>query len=252
MSRGSAGARGGVPPRRRAARRQGPVQPDGGVGQFPEELARLLPADTVSTWSELGGLLPGDVYLVGEAAVATHLQHRLSRDLDFFFHDNRVDLAELARQLEATGKFASTSESAGTLQGVFNSTKVEFFHADEHRPQHRLEDPVFVAGIRVAGLRDLVAMKLKVISDRGELRDYFDLKAIDEDGRVSIEDGILDLLERYGLRLRDNTVVAIVKALGYLDDVEEDAEVPMPKEELAAWWSARQARLITNLAMWGV
>ena len=60
------------------------------------------------------------------------------------------------------------------------------------RPQHLLEPPEEVDGLRIAGLSDLMAMKLKVVGDRGELRDYFDdfwsealaaFKALAEDER---------------------------------------------------------------------
>lgn len=35
-----------------------------------------------------------------------------------------------------------------------------------------------------------MAMKLKAIGDRGEARDYFDVMSIDENGAVTLEDGI--------------------------------------------------------------
>lgn len=42
-------------------------------------------------------------------------------------------------------------------------------------------------------------MKLKVMAERGELRDYFDVKAIDEEGGVSVEEGIDLYMRRYRL-----------------------------------------------------
>jgi hypothetical protein len=54
-----------------------------------------------------------------------------------------------------------------------------------------LTEPVVIAGLNVAGLQDLMAMKLKVMAERGEMRDYFDVKAIDEQGAISVEEGMM-------------------------------------------------------------
>jgi predicted nucleotidyltransferase component of viral defense system len=177
-----------------------------------------------------------------------HLAHRKSRDLDFLFHDHAVDLNALAEQLSSEGDFAITSESAGTLRGLYADTKVEFFHADEARPQHLLEEPMTVGGLRVAGLKDLMAMKLKVVGDRGELRDYYDIKTIEQQTGLSVEDGLALFTERYDVNSTSDMVRHIVTALGYLDDVEEDDALPIGKNELAGWWRTRQAQLVRHLS----
>jgi predicted nucleotidyltransferase component of viral defense system len=49
-----------------------------------------------------------------------------------------------------------------------------------------------IAGLRVASLRDLAATKIKVIGDRGELRDYFDLMVIEQRTPVTVETALVD------------------------------------------------------------
>jgi predicted nucleotidyltransferase component of viral defense system len=208
----------------------------------------VLPPGTARAWRALAQKLPDQLYLGGGTAVAVHLRHRESRDLDFFFHDSAVDLQALAKELSTTGDFALTSESTGTLRGLFRETKVEFFHADEGAPQHLLEQTQTVSGLRVAGLKDLMAMKLKVVGDRGELRDYYDIKAIEQQAGLTVEDGIALYTERYGIAGTSDTLPHVVSALGYLDDIEEDDALPIGKDELAAWWKTRQARLVRHLS----
>jgi hypothetical protein len=186
--------------------------------------------------------------LGGGTAVAAHLHHRQSRDLDFFFHNNAVDLTALAARLRAMPQFALAREGAGTLSGLFGATKIEFFHADEAKRQHLLEAPRVLAGLHVAGLRDLLAMKLKVVGDRGEMRDYYDLRLIEERGGLTLEDGITLFLERYDVSPQSDTLEHIVRALGYLDDIEEDDALPISKAELAGWWRERQVLLLRHLA----
>ena len=93
--------------------------------------------------------------------------------------------------------FAITERLPGTLNGVFSATRVQFLHADEGRPQHLLEPPVRVDGLHVAELSDLMAMKLKVVGDRGELRDYFDLMIIEQRTGRTADEGLALFVERF-------------------------------------------------------
>jgi hypothetical protein len=216
--------------------------------RLPRDLAKVLPPSTARAWEELAPLLPEALYLGGGTAVVVHLHHRKSRDLDFFYHADAVDLEALKLLLHGTGRFAITGEAPGTLRGLYSGTKLEFFHADVNRRHTRLEEPTQVAGLRIAGLPDLAAMKLKVVGDRGELRDYFDLKLIEEKGGITVEEAFGYFLKRFNVTREHESINHIVKALGYLDDVEEDEMLPATSAELAAWWKRRQARLIKNLA----
>jgi hypothetical protein len=215
---------------------------------LPDALQKLLGPATVRTWKALAPVLPDGLYLGGGTAIAVHLRHRESRDLDFFFHKETVDLSRLGEELGKAGAFAITHESTGTLRGLFGETKVEFFHADELRPQHLLQEPSIVARLPIAGLKDLMAMKLKVVGDRAEMRDYYDIKTIEEQAGLTVEDGLALLLDRYELSVTSDALAHIIGALGYLDDLEEDDSISLDKAELAEWWTNRQARLVRHLA----
>lgn len=106
--------------------------------------------------------------------------------------------------------------------------------------QHMIDGTSSVGGIEVAGLRDLFAMKLKVIADRGELRDYFDLLTIEERTEFSVEAGLRFFIERYRPRVPRQAVATIVLGLGYLDDVADDPTLPMPRGEIEKYWQRRQ------------
>ena len=217
---------------------------------LPDSLRSTLVPETARSWETLAPHLPHSLYLGGGTAVAVHLRHRLSVDLDFFYHDSSVDLDGLIDEIEALGAFAVTRRAPGTLRGLFEGTKVEFLHADEVRRQVLLREPSRMAGLRVAALEDLMAMKLKVIGDRGEARDYFDVMSIDEHGTVTLEDGIALYLERYALMPTDEALTHLIRALGYLDDVEQDDALPLDKAGLTQWWEQRQPLLVSRLSRW--
>jgi hypothetical protein len=210
--------------------------------QLPADLRRILPADTTQTWTTLAPELPPELYLGGGTAVAVHLKHRGSRDLDFFFHQS-VDLDELEKLISGLGPFAVTYKDEGTRKGVFSETKLEIFDASA---LEQLAPPTEVAGLRIASMQDLMAMKIKVMAERGEMRDYFDVKTIDEDGGISVEEGIELYIERYGVDPTSSSMRQLYLAMGHLDDVEPDESLPISKEELAAWWRKRQAQVLRN------
>jgi predicted nucleotidyltransferase component of viral defense system len=110
----------------------------------------------------------------------------------------------------------------------------------------RLAAPQTVAGLRIGDLRDLMAMKIKVLAERGEARDYFDVKTIDEAGKISVEEGIELYLERYHVDPSAGALPHLYLAMGDLSDVEADAALPMTTVELQKWWSARQRRVLRN------
>lgn len=217
------------------------------AARLPAHLRRVLPADTANAWQALAPHLPQELYLGGGTGVAVHLGHRTSRDLDFFFH-RQVDLGKLGRLLDDLGPFAVTHESDGTLRGLFSGTKVEVFDASDLR---LLVEPEVVAGIRVADLHDLMAMKLKVLAERGEMRDYFDVKAIDELGSVSVEEGVELYMRRYGISPTSEALPHLYRAMGDLGDVEVDEMLPIDISDLQLWWSRRQVQLLRNSDRFG-
>ncbi len=133
--------------------------------------------------------------------------------------------------------------AARSLAGVFSATKIEIFDASDLR---LLAKPVLVAGLRISSLQDLMAMKLKVMAERGEMRDYFDVKTIDEAGDVSVEEGVDLYMARYGISPQSEAIPHLFRAMGDLSDVDADESVPISKRSLQKWWSQRQVEVIRN------
>jgi hypothetical protein len=60
-------------------------------------------------------------------------------------------------------------------------------------------------------------------------------EGIDEEGDISVEEGIELYLERYHVNPAEGTLRHLYLAIGDLSDVEEDAVLPMPVKELQDW-----------------
>jgi len=211
-----------------------------------EPVRSILLSDTASTWETIAPVVPSAAYLGGGTAIAVHLAHRVSRDLDFFFHRSSVNLDELSTRLSAAGPFAVTERAPGTLNGVFSATRVQFLHADEVRPQRLLESPTQVDGLSVARISDLMAMKLKVVGDRDELRDYFDLMTIEQRTGRTVDEGLALFLERFQPEYPDQAINHILLGLGYFDDVDPDDALPVSRQQIVEYWTRRQREIIVT------
>lgn len=210
---------------------------------LPPRLASLLPADTAEAWSILAPLLPAGAALYGDTGLAAHLHHRASRDLDFFLAEP-ADLSALASELDRHRPLAVETLREDTLNALFGRTKVQCLDATDQRV---LAPPTEVAGLVVASLPDLLATKLKVLRDRPELRDYFDLMSIEWHTPYDALEGLGFYVARYG-PAAEPTLLEIVRALGYFDDVVHDPGLPTGRDAIVAYWQHRQPEIVAALA----
>jgi hypothetical protein len=210
---------------------------------LPPQLEAVLPPATRTTWHLLAGNLVAGAYLVGGTGLAAHLGHRVSRDLDYFVAEP-FDPEALADRLAQLGDFAASRISEGTLNGTLDETKVQFLDAQD---QTRVEPLATIAAMPVAGLGDLLATKLNAVGGRGELRDYYDLLVLDRDAGRRIEEGCALFLARYHPTTPQAALLHIVGALGYLTDVDDDPMLPMPRDQIEAYWAHRQPEILASL-----
>lgn len=211
------------------------------------ELANVIPDAARDAWPHVAAVAPADAALLGGTALAVWLQHRVSRDLDVFTLDE-FDPDHIEKELRARGPFATTRKERGTLNGVFNGTKVQFLWAIN---QTQLEEPTIIDGLPVGAISDIYATKLNAVAGRGELRDYFDLMCIEAQTGRPIEEGVALFMTRYGVDRTHDVVGHVVEALGYLDDLEDDPYLtdefgPELRDEVTAFWTRRQPQLVRN------
>ena len=218
---------------------------------LPGWLDALLPGETGLAWEQVAPLLPPGAYLGGGTAIAVHLRHRQSHDLDFFVHE-QVDLGELEELLRSRGPFAVTQQAAGTLNGLFGTTRLQFLQTGLEPPERRLEQTTLVAGLPVAGLGDLLAMKLNAIAGRAQLRDYFDVMTIEQQAGRNVEEGLALFLARYQPAHADSAVTPILLGLGYLDDVADDPFLPIERDAITRYWQKRQPEIVAAIERYGI
>jgi hypothetical protein len=163
--------------------------------------------------------------LAGGSALALHLGHRISVDLDYFT-PRSFDTADLVRRLAKAGTFVQEQRKKDTLLGTFDQVKVSFFRYSY--PQIAKNE--IALNTAIASIPDISAMKLEAMGTRGRKRDFIDLYFICRAGH-SLE----EVLGWYREKFKEVEVnlTHYIKALTYFEDAESD---PMPRMlERVAW-----------------
>ena len=212
-----------------------------------DDLGGVLPRATIDAWPHVAAVAPPSGVLHGGTALAGHLRHRVSRDLDVFMFDE-FDPETVAAALRERGRFAVDLRDKDTLNGVFDGAKVQFLSVKD---QHQLEAPITLAGMRVAAISDLYATKINAIAGRGELRDYFDLMRIEQDTGRPVEEGLALFMDRFGVDRTSPTLTHAVGALGYLDDLEDDPYLASEfgndiAGSIRAYWQKRHPQVVRS------
>lgn len=170
--------------------------------------------------------LPPQTYLAGGTAVALHLGHRLSIDLDFFTpHD--LDSLQWFKGLQTafSGDFtlSAVKIEKNTLVVTMNSTGFGLFVYPYELMETTVSDDSLPTPL--ASLRDLALMKLIAVNQRGACKDFIDLKFIMENTGLTFEVLLQDLGRKYAVG--EEIFFQLKKSLIYFDDAERDLNLNM-------------------------
>ena len=171
--------------------------------------------DTLELLKKIQSLeLFADTRLVGGTALALQIGHRKSIDLDFF-GEMSASLEEITLELSefAIAKPLSSSKSMRFL--IVDGVKVDIVSY----PYNWIDDPVKENGIILSGVKDISAMKLSAITNRGTKKDFIDLYFLLKMFSFN------ELIEFYLQKYTDAQLFTVLKSLTYFEDAEGD---PLP------------------------
>lgn len=164
-------------------------------------------------------------YLAGGSALALHLGHRRTVDLDWFTK-NTVEPDVLLADLRGIGRPVEVAQNdEGTFLGRVGAVQYSVF-----RYRYDVVDvPLEYGGCTIASVRDIAAMKMTAIVQRATKRDYVDLHAILVTARVPLSAIVATMRQKYpGLQ-----PTTAVRALTHFSDVEKQL---MPEMLVKTTW----------------
>ncbi len=123
----------------------------------------------------LASLVHPTTYLGGGVAVAIHLGHRRSRDLDLFT-PGAEPVPDLQRLTDPAAGVRILDRAPGTVHLEVHGVPASLLRYG----YPLLAGPERIAGIPlpVASIDDLMCMKLSALAGRGMARDFWDLQAM--------------------------------------------------------------------------
>ena len=169
--------------------------------------------------------------LVGGTALALQLGHRVSVDLDIFGKWNYAE--DLQSALSDVGHVEKESGTPSGRMAFFyiDGVKVDCVAYDMYR---WLEQPVEVDGVRLARVKDIAAMKVNAITNRGTRKDFVDMARLLDD--YSLADMFAWYLEKYPAA---NPALAM-RSMAYFVDAET---MPMPRMLIPFDWEEAKDRI---------
>jgi hypothetical protein len=163
-----------------------------------------------------------DFYLGGGTAVAYHLGHRVSMDLDVFSSHGDVDLEQIRREI--VGSLIEVEIIAITQVSIYLTLESKPIDVVCY-PYPPLESPrKGPEGFPTASLIDLATMKLAAIAKRGIKRDFWDLYEIIARSPITLENALDAYVKRFGKQESD--LYYVIRSLTYFEDAEKEAVAP--------------------------
>lgn len=155
--------------------------------------------------------------LVGGTALALHLGHRKSIDLDFFTSES-FDLEEVKMMLIKKYDFKVSYSRSQTLKGFINGIKVDFIKFD----YPHLHNCDIIDEVRIESVPDIIAMKLLSITDNGSrIKDFIDIAYLSS--WFSLE----EMLQFFIRKITNSNIMMPIKALTYFDDIDFNESIVM-------------------------
>lgn len=175
-------------------------------------------------------------YLAGGTGLALQLGHRKSDDLDFF-SDRMFNADSILAQI-ATDRVFFTE--LGTIHCTIKDIRMSFLYYGVPL----IQPPLPWRGIKIAHFKDILAEKVKTISQRGSKKDFIDLYAVLK-LKSSIEEACSLFKQRF--ETSDINFYHVLKSLIFFEDAEQE---PLPYMLLTGedWqWKKIKAFFLNNI-----
>jgi len=154
-----------------------------------------------------------DYFLVGGTSLSLQIGHRMSDDIDLFTRKNinKDEILDFFNQ-NYYGKYKIISSQNMVFQLVVNEIKVDFVKHD----YNLIEDVKQEDGIKHLGKKDISAMKLMAVANRGDqAKDFVDIYFLLK------EIPLKDMFEYYKSKYNQEDISVIKRSLIYFDDVSQ-------------------------------
>lgn len=169
-----------------------------------------------------------DFLLVGGTALALQIGHRKSIDLDFFSL-SAFDSNQIQNLLINKYQFQIDYQAENTILGYINDVKIDFI-SHQYPPLAKTEN---IEGLRLANLKDIGAMKLNAICNRGSKKDFVDIFFLMDNFSLG------ELIHFYQKKYNQTNSIMVLKSILFFDDAELEPD-PIYLSKQIAWEEVKE------------
>ena len=168
-------------------------------------------------------------YMAGGTGLALQMGHRISEDLDFFkttSFDPGALLSDLRGQVSLIKDVSITRD---TLLCLIKEVKCSFFSYNV---------PLLFAELdymdcKIADWRDIIAEKIKTISQRGSKKDFYDVYYAIISNRLSIQETVTLFRKRF--ESTHLNFYHVLRSLAYFEDADEEPDPVLTEGQIFKW-----------------
>ena len=214
----------------------------------------VLPGNLRRVWTPVYGCARrvGGV-LMGGTAVAIHLRHRVSEDLDVMTLRSFSGSAVEERLRETVSSVEPIEVSDNMFHGFVDGVKVDVSRAlptNGVAPEQMrwMCSGTRISGMEIGSIPDLMATKLDTIMYGAKLRDYVDLAELDRSGACSLEAGLGYYCRRFGYHYPPTVLERIIRLLESTGMLPADPDYEARSEPSLSYLRGRAPGLWERLA----
>lgn len=174
--------------------------------------------------------------LVGGTSLALQKGHRISIDLDFFGYKMEEDWLTVLAQIRKLGCEARiVKQTSNILIIILDGVKVDIVNY----PYPWIDEKIEIEGIYLATCREIAAMKLSAITNRGSKKDFIDLYTLLQQYTLS------EMLNSYSEKYSDGSEFLAIKSLTYFEDADLEISPKMLSDIIC--WEEIKKKIITEV-----
>lgn len=167
--------------------------------------------------------------LVGGTALALQYGHRISVDLDFFMYNTEMDLISIISEIKNAGyKIELRKQTSHILIAMIENIKVDIVNY----PYPWIDEIKCEDDVLMATDKDIAAMKLSAITNRGTKKDFIDLYFLLK--KFTLE----QMFSFYKQKYDDSSTFMVLKSLTWFEDADFEAP-PRILDQLFNWENAK-------------
>lgn len=174
--------------------------------------------------------------LVGGTALALQIGHRISVDLDFF---GTIDFSSVYD--------STTFENFKKIRILKTSKNINIFSIDDIKVDFVnytypwIQEELIIEGVRMAGLKDIAAMKLAAVTGRGSRKDFIDIYFLLKQFKLK------EMIGFYNKKYYDGSEYLVLKSLTYFNDAEEESIIKTLDKTI---WENIKSRILCEVEIY--